>query len=50
MVRNIVGTLLMVGTGKLTVVGFEEILAVLDRRRAGPTAPACGLCLIEVQY
>jgi tRNA pseudouridine38-40 synthase len=50
MVRNIVGTLLMVGTGKLTVVGFEEILAAQDRRRAGPTAPACGLCLIEVLY
>ncbi|MEI6043999.1 MAG: tRNA pseudouridine(38-40) synthase TruA [Chloroflexota bacterium] len=50
MVRNIVGTLLLVGTGKLTVSDFEEILAAQNRRRAGPTAPACGLCLVEVQY
>ena len=50
MVRNIVGTLLMVGTGKLTLAEFEGILAAQDRRRAGPTAPACGLCLVEVQY
>lgn len=50
MVRNIVGTVLMVGTGKLSVEGFREVLAARDRRKAGPTAPATGLCLVEVQY
>lgn len=50
MVRNIVGTLLLVGKGALTPDGFMEILAAGDRRRAGPTAPACGLCLVEVRY
>jgi len=50
MVRNIVGTLLLVGKGALTPEGFMEILAAGDRRRAGPTAPACGLCLVEGRY
>ena len=50
MVRNIVGTLLLVGKGSLQPSQFEEILAAHDRRRAGPTAPACGLCLVEVSY
>ncbi len=50
MVRNIVGTLLLVGKGELDPKGFEEILRARDRRRAGPTAPACGLCLVEVRY
>jgi tRNA pseudouridine38-40 synthase len=50
MVRNIVGTLLLVGTKKIAPAGIEEILATQDRRRAGPTAPATGLCLVEVQY
>lgn len=51
MVRNIVGTLLLVGTGELLTEGFEEILRAGDsRRRAGPTAPAHGLCLIRVNY
>ncbi len=50
MVRNIVGTLLLVGTKKLTPDQLEEILAAQDRRRAGPTAPATGLCLVEVRY
>ncbi len=50
MVRNIVGTLLLVGKGERTPDDFEEILTARDRRRAGPTAPACGLCLVEVRY
>jgi tRNA pseudouridine38-40 synthase len=50
MVRNIVGTLLLVGIGKFCPKGFEEILQAEDRRRAGPTAPAHGLCLMRVNY
>ena len=50
MVRNIVGTLLLVGKGEISPTRFEEILAACDRRCAGPTAPACGLSLVEVSY
>ncbi|HEX2915044.1 MAG TPA: tRNA pseudouridine(38-40) synthase TruA [Chloroflexia bacterium] len=50
MVRNIVGTLLQVGKGEISPDDFEEIIAACDRRRAGPTAPACGLSLVEVRY
>ena len=50
MVRNIVGTLLLVGMGKLSPERFEEILQARDRRRAGPAAPAHGLCLMKVNY
>ncbi len=50
MVRNFVGTLIMVGTGKLSVKQFEEILKAKDRRHIGPTAPAHGLTLLTVKY
>lgn len=50
MVRSIVGTLLCVGQGRLSVDEFAAILASRDRGRAGPTAPAHGLCLIQVKY
>ena len=50
MVRNIVGTLVKVGQGKLTVADFQSILAARDRKFAGPTAPACGLFLQQVHY
>jgi tRNA pseudouridine38-40 synthase len=50
MVRNIVGTLLLVGAGELSPESFEEILGAKDRRRAGPAAPAHGLCLMRVNY
>jgi tRNA pseudouridine38-40 synthase len=50
MVRNIVGTLLMVGRGKFSLIDFEDIFAAQDRRAAGPTAPACGLTLVSVSY
>lgn len=50
MVRNIVGTLLLVGEGKLNEDGFAAILAGRDRRKAGRTAPAHGLCLMSVSY
>ena len=50
MVRNLVGTLVDVGRGKLTPDGFSDILAGKDRRMAGMTAPAHGLCLVAVHY
>lgn len=50
MVRIMVGTLLEVGRGRREAASIQEILAARDRRRAGPTAPAHGLCLEEVEY
>jgi tRNA pseudouridine38-40 synthase len=50
MVRNIVGTLVDVGLGKTSPAGFEEILLSRDRAKAGITAPAQGLFLMEVRY
>ena len=50
MVRNIVGTLVDVGKGKLSLTDFTDIVDEKDRRRAGVTAPACGLFLKEVRY
>lgn len=50
MVRNIVGTLLDVGNGKLSPHEISAILAARDRSRAGVTAPAVGLCLVGVEY
>lgn len=48
MVRIIAGTLVQAGSGKLS--NLEEIIASRDRKRAGITAPACGLYLKEVFY
>ena len=50
MVRNIAGTLMEVGRGRFTPGKISEILDARDRRLAGPTAPALGLCLEEVLY
>jgi tRNA pseudouridine38-40 synthase len=50
MVRNLVGTLLAVGRGTFGPERITEVLATCDRRRAGPTAPASGLCLERVVY
>jgi tRNA pseudouridine38-40 synthase len=50
MVRAIVGTLLGVGTGRLSVDGFRDVVTGRDRTRAGQTAPAHGLCLEAVRY
>ncbi len=50
MVRNIVGTLLETGKGKITTDEMEAILESKDRTRAGPTAPAHGLYLVRVNY
>lgn len=50
MVRNIVGTLVEVGLGKTSPAEFKQILKSRDRTIAGATAPARGLCLMEVKY
>jgi len=50
MVRNIVGTLIYVGLGKIRPEEMEEILRLKDRRKAGPTAPSSGLFLKKVTY
>jgi len=50
MVRGIVGTLLWVGRGKMTVERFAVVLEAHDRALAGPSAPAKGLCLVAVRY
>jgi tRNA pseudouridine38-40 synthase len=50
MVRNIVGTLMEIGRGKLAPAEIPRILAARDRTLAGPTAPARGLCLVKVEY
>lgn len=45
-----VGTLIEVGRGKIMVESMKDILGAKNRNLAGPTAPAKGLCLIEVKY
>jgi tRNA pseudouridine38-40 synthase len=50
MVRNITGSLLMVGRGEQEVDWLAELLAMKDRTKAGPTASAAGLYLVAVEY
>jgi tRNA pseudouridine38-40 synthase len=50
MVRNIVGTLVEVGLGRRAAGWAGEVLASRDRGQAGQTAPARGLCLVQVLY
>jgi len=50
MVRNLVGTFLLVGKGALDCAGLKRILEARDRSTAGSTAPACGLYLVSVEY
>ncbi len=49
-VRNMVGTLKLVGEGSWTATDVARSLAARDRRAAGPTAPPDGLCLTSVRY
>jgi len=49
-VRVMLGTLKWVGEGRWTPEEVGRILAARDRRRAGPTAPPQGLCLLRVDY
>ena len=50
MVRNLVGTFLMVGKGSLSVEDVRRILELRDRSAAAATAPASGLALVNVEY
>lgn len=50
MVRNLVGTLLLVGKGTLKPADVTRILQARNRAAAGPTAPANGLYLVNVEY
>lgn len=50
MVRNIVGTLVEIGLGRMERASLPGIIAAQDRRRAGRTAPAKGLSLVEIYY
>lgn len=49
-VRNITGTLKLVGEGTIDPDKIPEIIASKKRAMAGPTAPACGLYLMQVDY
>ena len=49
-VRNMVGSLKLVGQGRWPVERIEAVLRARDRAQAGPTAPACGLFLLRVDY
>jgi len=49
-VRNTIGALIRVGQGKMTIDEFNSILEAREPALAGPTAPACGLCLKRVNY
>lgn len=50
MVRNIVGTLMQVGLGRMDPDALPGIIEAKDRARAGPTAPAWGLYFMQVEY
>lgn len=50
MVRSIVGTLMDVGAGRITIEEFREIIESKDRSRAGMSAPAKGLFLVGIEY
>lgn len=50
MVRNIVGTLVEVGKGRVSAAQIPEILAARQRSAAGPTLPGKGLWLVSVEY
>ena len=50
MVRRIVGSLLLVGSGRWTVPDFSDVIESRDIGRAAAPVPACGLCLWRVVY
>ena len=50
MVRNIMGTIVKVGLGEISIARFSEILESKDRQKAGAKAPAGGLYLKDVRY
>jgi tRNA pseudouridine38-40 synthase len=50
MVRAIVGTLIEVGRGRMSVEEFRQVIERRDRCSAGESVPACGLFLVKVEY
>ncbi len=50
MVRRMVGTLLLVGQGRLCLDEFEQIVQRAQKSHPGAAAPAHGLCLVRVEY
>jgi len=50
MVRSIVGTLVLVGWGRISLREFEAVLLARDRSLIKQVAPAHGLCLMRVDY
>jgi len=50
MVRAIVGTIVDIGFGKIDLKDFEDILQAKDRCKAGKSAPAKGLFLVDIEY
>jgi len=50
MVRSIVGTMVEIGYGKMSLPDFEELIKAGDRSGAGQSAPACGLFLSDIEY
>ena len=49
-VRNTVGALIRIGLGRMTLGEFHSIMEAKKIGLAGPAAPACGLCLMKVNY
>jgi tRNA pseudouridine38-40 synthase len=49
-IRNTVGALIRVGLGKMNADEFNSIIEAKKPGMAGPTAPACGLCLTRINY
>jgi tRNA pseudouridine38-40 synthase len=50
MVRNLIGTFILVGKGTLEVEDIKRVIAARDRSAAGATAPPSGLYLLQVEY
>ncbi len=50
MVRSIVGTMVEIGFGKIKIEDFKNIIMAKDRSKAGMSAPAKGLFLIDIEY
>ncbi|MFB0559491.1 MAG: tRNA pseudouridine(38-40) synthase TruA [Dehalococcoidales bacterium] len=49
-VRNTIGALIRIGLGKMTIDEFHRIIEAKKPGLAGPTAPARGLCLMQINY
>jgi tRNA pseudouridine38-40 synthase len=49
-VRNTVGALIRVGLGAMSIAEFNDVAVARTPGRAGPTAPAHGLCLMQINY